>query len=195
MTDICRRSAIRLATREAGIASWSSDIAPVRGKCRGRVKRKPCGSRWAVPRVSLDFRDPERVDRLAILECVSCGRKWRRIKPPAVRSSAGYQSVRLDVILPATANRWYSRGAWHREGEDALILRDADLGDVDEAARAHSAHLSARLASKARDRERREAADREATARGMAALAAHEARRAADAADEAAAAAREAAYA
>lgn len=190
---LCRRSAIKAATRAAGIAPWSSDMRPVRGKCLGKVKRRPCGSRWGIVRVSLDFRDPDRVDRLAIVECASCGRKWRRIKPPAIRSAAGYQSVRLDVILPASAKRWYSRGAWHREGDDAVILRDADLGDVDEAARAHGIHLSTKLAAKARDRARREDADREAIARGMAALASADARRAEADEAERQAAAREAA--
>lgn len=194
MTDLCRRSAIRTATRAAGIAQWSSDIAPIRGRCLGRVKRKPCGSRWGVIRVSLDFRDPERVDRLATIECASCGRVWRRTKPVAVRSAAGYQSVRLTIILAATANRWYSRGTWHRDGDDAVILRDADLGDVDDAARAHNAHLAARLAAKARAKAKREESDSEATARAMAALAAYDARREAEAIAEAEAAAREAAY-
>lgn len=193
MTDLCRRSAIRTATAAAGIAQWSSDIRPTRGKCLGRVKRRPCGSRWGVVRVSLDFRDPARVDRLATLECASCGRTWRRVKAPAVRSLAGYQSVRLTVILPATAKRWYSRGVWHVDGTDAAILRDADLGDVDDAARAHSAHANARLASRAAARDKREASDREATTRLMGIVAAADARRAADAAEEAAAAAREAA--
>lgn len=195
MSAMCRRAAIREATRKAGIPQWSSDMRPVRGKCLGRVKRKPCGSRWGVVRVSLDFRDPERVDRLATIECASCGRVWRRTKPTSVRSAAGYQAVRLTVILPATAERWYSRGAWHRDGDDALVLRDADLGDVDEAARAHNARVNARLTARANDRARREAADREAIARGTAALAAHDQMREADEQAEREAAAREAANA
>lgn len=189
-----RARAKRAATRGAGIAKWSSDIAPIRGRCLGGTKRKPCPSRWGVVRVSLDFRDPARVDRLAVVECATCGRVWRRCTPPAIRSREGYQSVRINLILPATMNRWYSRGHWHVEGDDASVLRDADLGDVDEAARAHDAKLAARLASRAADKARREASDREAIARGMAALAAHDAMNAARDDEERAAAAREAAY-
>jgi hypothetical protein len=178
-----RARAKRAATLKAGLAKWASDIAPIRGRCLGGTKRKPCPSRWAVIRVSLDFRDPERVDRLAVLECAQCGRVWRRVKPVAIRSREGYQAVRINVILPAVANRWYSRGRWKVEGTDALVLVDADLGDVEEAAVAHDARSTARQATRARAKVRREESDRVAIAKGVAALAVADAHR--EAADEA----------
>lgn len=181
-----RRTAIRRACRTSGIATWNQDLATVRGRCQhGR-----CKSRYAVVRVTLDFRlDP--VERYAATECTACGRTWRRVRVPALRSPAGYQSTRLTIILPARVRRWRSRGHWRREGDDAAIVVDADLGDVDEAARAHERRATARAIV----RERRKAREAAETAALMARLrAAEEAaaiRRAAREADEAAAAARE----
>lgn len=186
-----RRTARRSAAVKAGIPHWSSDIRPVRGKCLGRVKRKPCGSRWGVVRVSLDFRDPDRVDRLAVVECASCGRVWRRVKPPTIRSTAGYQTVRLDVIIPATMKRWFSRGHWHREGDDSEILRDADLGDVDEAARAHGVKADRRADAAARAKARKAEAEATAIRETRAMIARMDETRSLDEAREALAAARE----
>jgi hypothetical protein len=173
----------------AGIPEYASDIRPVRGKCLG----KRCRSRWGVVRVSLDFRDPERIDRIATLECADCGRTWRRVPVPRLTSPQGYQTVRLTLILRATVRRWISRGRWHREGDDAIVVPDANVGDLDEAARNHAA-ISDRLASRkalARSRKaEREAAEHERT---MAMLARWADMDAAYKADEAAAAAREAA--
>jgi hypothetical protein len=144
-SPICRRAAHHRATVAAGIPEYASDIRPVRGRCRhGR-----CKSRWAVLRVSLDFRDPVRVDRLATTECALCGRVWRRVKVPRLTSPDGYQEVRLTLILPGTYARWYSRGRWHREGDDAVVLRDASIADLDEAARAHRAKSDALASRKA----------------------------------------------
>jgi hypothetical protein len=171
-----------------------NDIRPVRGRCRGGTKRKPCPSRWAIPRVSLDFRDPARVDRLATLECAVCGRTWRRIAPIAIRSREGYQSALLTVIVSATAHRWYSRGTWHREGDDAQVVVDARLDDVDEAVSRNDRAMALRAERAARARARREAADLEAVARLRATLASMDARRADEARAEAEAQAREAAY-
>ena len=131
-----RRSAIRAACRAAAVPLWAADLVTVRGQCRGRVKRKRCQSRWGVYRVSLDFTG-ERVDRLATVECASCGRTWRRSKVPPLRSAAGYQTTRLTLVLPRSARRWFVRNRWHQDGDNATVVRDASIGDLDEAARAH----------------------------------------------------------
>lgn len=138
---LSRRSAIKAICRAAGIATWAHDLKPVRGRCQhGR-----CPSRWAIPRVTLDLRE-ERVERVCTLECASCGRTWRRVKVPPIRSRHGYQAVRLTLILRNAAyRRWRSRGHWHREGDDSIVLVDADLGDLDEAMTAHDKR-AARLA-------------------------------------------------
>lgn len=178
-SSINRRCAHHRATVAAGIPEYSSDIRPVRGRCRkGR-----CKSRYAVIRVSIDFRDPTRLDRYATTECAACGATWRRVKVPAITSPEGYQAVRLTLILPATVKRWFNRGYWHREGEDALILREADISDVIEAQSLYSAHAAKLADRKARDKARRELADREATERTrdlLERLAASDAARAAD---------------
>lgn len=188
-SPIKRRAAHHRATLAAGIPEYASDIRPVRGRCRkGR-----CKSRWAVARVSIDFRDPERSDRVATLECAACGHVWRRVKVPPIVSPDGYQAVRLTLILPASAERWYSRGRWHREGDDGVLLREADIGDLDEAARAHAARAGRIADRKATVKAKREAADsatHEATMATLARLAAMDAARAAE---DAAAAKREAA--
>lgn len=152
-SSICRRAAYHAATTAAAIPTYASDLLPVRGRClKGR-----CRSRWAVVRVSIDFRDPERIDRIATTECAACGHTWRRVREPRITSAAGYQSVRLTLILPASYERWYARGRWHREGDDAVILREASIGDLDEAARAHRARAAIVADRKTAARARREA--------------------------------------
>lgn len=188
----CRRSARHRAAVLAGIGQYVNDIRPVRGRCKGGTKRRPCQSRWAAVRVSLDFRDPARVDRLATLECVVCGRVWRRVRPIAIRSADGYQAVLLDVILPASVNRWYSRGTWHRDGDDALVIRNARLDDVDEAVLRNDGIMDRRRAAKERALQKRAAEDAVSIARLRETLATMDARREAERQDEAAAAAREA---
>lgn len=166
-----RRAAIKAGARSAGIPVWSSDIKPVRGKCLGRVKRGKCGSRWAIPRVSLDFRDATRIDRLAVLECARCGRVWRRIKADqSVRSREGYLTAKLTLILPASINRWYSHGAWHREGDDALVLVNATVADLDDAVEHHRKRADAREAGRARAKAKAYEADVIAIARSRAML-------------------------
>lgn len=187
-----RRAAIRATCKAAALPLWAADMVTVRGKCRGRVKRRPCTSRWGVVRVSLDFTG-ENVDRLATVECGRCGRTWQRCKVPArLTSAAGYQTTRLTLILPRSARRWFIRGRWHRDGEDATVLRDATIGDLSDAATAH--RTRAERLDRARSR-RRAIADAEAidSHRRVTNLLAAIAER--DAADEAAAAAREAAMA
>lgn len=182
-----RRQAVKAACHQAGIPLYAADLITVRGKCLGRR----CTSRWAVVRVSLDFTG-DRVDRMATLECAACGRTWRRIAVPRLRSDAGYQATRLTVILPSNGlKRWRSRGRWMREGDDSSVLVNADLGDVDEAATAHSERLGRKLDAIAR-RKAREAAETAALmARYREIEAAAAARRAEREAEEAAALARE----
>lgn len=150
MTRLTRRCAVHRATTGAGIPGYASDMAPVRGRCL----RKRCGARWGVVRVTIDTRDATRIDRFAHVECAACGRVWRRVKIPAITSAAGYQRVRLTLVLPAEAHRWYARGRWHREGDDAVTIIEATIGDLDEAARAHRAKSETRLAAAARKRDR-----------------------------------------
>jgi len=182
-----RRGACHRATVAAGLPGYASDMRPVRGKCM----RPRCGSRYAVVRVSIDFRDPERVDRLARTECIRCGHVWRRVRVPAITSAAGYQSVRLTLLLPATIHRWRARGAWHREGEDAVTIADADIGDLDEAARDHRARQERLIDRKVAARTKREAADVATHIATMATLARLAAMDAAREADDLAAARRE----
>lgn len=166
-----RRSAIRSACRAAALPLWAADMLTVRGQCRGRVKRKPCRSRWGVYRVSLDFTG-ESVDRLATVECAQCGRTWRRAKVPPITSPAGYQTTRLTLILPRSARRWFARGRWHRDGEDATVIRDASIGDVDEAARAHGMRADRLATRRQRAIARRDADEHESQLRVNALLAA-----------------------
>lgn len=180
-SSLDRRAAHHAATLAAGVPEYASDIRPIRGRCRkGR-----CRSRWAVARVSIDFRDPDRADRVATHECAACGHVWRRVKVPPITSQAGYQAVRLTLILPASYDRWFSHGRWHREGDDGVVLREANIGDLDEAARAHAARAAKVADRKAVVKARREADEREQherTAELLARLAAmDEARKAADA--------------
>lgn len=181
-----RRAAHHAATVGAGIPEYASDIRPVRGRC---LKRR-CRSRWAVVRVSVDFRGVE-VDQFATLECAICGHTWRACKVPPLASREGYQAVRLTLILPGNVNRWFSRKRWHRTGDDAVILREADMGDLDEAAREHRARADRRMAAKARAAAKRAAEDTAAHERTMDLLARLHALDAERAAQEAEAEARE----
>lgn len=187
--SLCRAALKRRAARDSGLARWEADLRLVRGRCLARR----CRSRWGVIRVSLDFRDPSGVDRLATVECAACGRTWRRVRATVpLRNADGTQAVRLTLILPGEVNRWRSRGTWHREGDDP-VLRNASLGDADEAASAHRARMDTRARAKAAAAARkaeREAADHEAT---MALLARWHERDAERAAEEAAARERDAA--
>lgn len=150
---LSRRAAARVARDAAAIPGYLSDLRPVRGKCR----RPRCGSRWGIVRVTLDFRDPERIDRFSATECAKCGHVWRRVREPAITSPAGYQAVRLTLILPATMNRWFARGHWHREGDDGVVIPEANIGDLDEAARAHRKREDAIAMRKAKARAKADA--------------------------------------
>jgi hypothetical protein len=189
-----RRSQARAIAHHPTAADALGGTEPklVRSKCRR------CHARWAVPRVTVDFRDPSRLERVATLECARCSRTFRTCNADAypVTERVGeaiVQRVRLTLILPATATRWYSRGAWHREGDDARILADATLADADEATRLWRTRADRKAAAAARAKARKAEADAEACARMAAMLATWAAREAEEAAAEAEAAAREAA--
>lgn len=191
MAALCRRAAMRAAADRGRMPIWSSDVQPVRGYCRGGTKRKPCKSRWGVTRLSLDFTDPTRIDRLATVECASCGRTWRRVPAIPARSAEGYLQVLLTLILPASAKRWYSHGTWHRVGDDAQVLRNATVADLDEAVDRHNIRAAKRADATARRKAAKEADDlaqRESARALFARLAERDAERAAE---EAAAQARE----
>lgn len=185
-----RRTAQRLASSRTGIPAYQAEFSLIRGRCLGRR----CQSRWGVIRLTLDFRARE-LERFAHVECAQCGRIWRRCRVVPLRTRRGFQTVAVTGILPARANRWFSRGRWHREGDDGLVVREMTLGDLDEAARAHRGRVANVERILARRKARSEAKSIEASARAQESLARWAAFDAAHADDEAAAAAREASYA
>lgn len=135
-----RRAALRIASERTGIPAYGAAWDLTRGVCRGRR----CRSRWGLTRLTIDFRGAE-LERFAHVECAACGRVWRRTRIVPIRDRHGYQAVAVTAILPASSRRWFARGRWHAEGSDALILANASIGDLDDAARAHRA-LADRLA-------------------------------------------------
>lgn len=172
------------ARRSAAIPSYLADFRLVPGACR----KRRCKSRFGIVRLSVDTRDRERIDTLATVECAACGRVWRRTRPPKLGE---YQSTALTLVLPATERRWYARGRWHREGDDAVVVRDATQADLMAATGDWRKRNAALGAAKVRAAERKAAAERETHERTMATLARLAELDAARAADEAAAAARE----
>lgn len=185
--DLSREHALAAAAARSGIPAYQLELVTVRGRCLARR----CGNRWGVVRLTIDLRSRE-ADRFAHVECAACGRVWRRTHPIPV-SRRGYQRALVTAILPASAHRWYARGRWHREGDDAEVLRECSIGDLDEAVRAYRARRDAIVARLARARERRAALEAEALARSRALMARIHEREAETAREEAAAAAREAA--
>jgi len=149
--DPDRSTAVRLAAARAGLPAYGLNLATVRGRCRARR----CRSRWGVIRVTVDLRGRE-VDRFAHVECAACGRVWRRTRIVPMHDRHSRQTVLATAILPASAHRWYARGRWHREGDDAHVLREASLSDLDEAARAFRARQGRVLARLQRARDRRQ---------------------------------------
>jgi hypothetical protein len=145
-----------------------------------------------VARVSIDFR-ADRIDRIATIECASCSRTWRRSAVPPLASAAGYQSVRLTLILPSAAKRWFARRRWRAELDGGIVIREATIPDLDEAAREHRATFDRHEATRERARAKRAAAEADQHRAAAAMLARLAESDAARAADEAAAAAREAA--
>jgi len=152
-----RRGARRLAAERSGVPAYQLDLDTTRGACLA----DRCGSRWGVDRLTVDLRGRE-VDRFAHIECAVCGRVWRRTRLSPIRTRHGAQRVLVTAILPARAERWFARGRWHREGDDALVLDNASISDLDEAARAHRARMDQVLVRLARAKERRASLEAEA---------------------------------
>lgn len=172
--------------RELELPAYLTDFRLIPGHCR----KRRCRSRFGIVRVSLDFTSRERVDQLATVECAACGHTWRRVKVPRL---AEYQTTRLTLILPSEQRRWYARGRWHVQGDDAVVLRDATQSDLMDAYTDWRTRNGQLLASRERARAKREEADREATERARATMAKLAERDAERAREEAEAAAREAA--
>lgn len=180
-----RKATLRRQLREAGLAPYAADLSIRRGKCFR------CRGRFSVVRVTFDYTNRREVMSFAHVECAKCGHVWYRTSVPRLRE---YQSVRLTLILPSEQRRWFARGRWHVEGEDAVVIRDATWPDLMDAGadwrKRNAQYESARARAKARKAER----DAAAVAAFRETLAAMDARRAEEARLEAEAAAREAAY-
>lgn len=184
-----RRAAIRRAAADGGIPLYLASLRPVRGRCLRRTRRGVCGARWGVVRVSLDLTEPAAIDRLATVECATCGHTWRRTRVPALTDGA-YQTVRLTLILPADHRHWYARGRWHVEGETGVVC-EATLADLIAAQDDWRTRNGTYLAARAHAAERRANAEQAAHLATVALLMGLAARDAERATAEAAAAARE----
>jgi len=99
------------------------------GLRRGRCHRRGCASTFAIVRVTVDTRDPERTDRSATLECALCGRVWGGTTVPDLRLTGGaLPRVLVTLILPPAHAPTFGlspRGLTIRHGTDARIVRNA----------------------------------------------------------------------
>lgn len=147
MSATTARSLRRRQRAAARCPSYASDFHLVRGRCLARR----CDSRWGIVRLSIDTRSRERLDTLATVECARCGRTWYRTTPPRLGE---YQSTRLTLVLPGDARRWFARGRWHVEGEDAITVADATWDDLiaaqDDWKRRNGQYLDAKAKQKAK---------------------------------------------
>jgi hypothetical protein len=196
-----RSDARRIAN--GGPAYHGRDLVLVRGKCR--VKR--CGARYGVRRVTLDFTaSRERVERYAGVECVACGTPWtyttaagivrvKRIAEPRLTHPDGALAVRLTLIVPSGEDAVIYRrhGALKREGDEQLVVVDADIAALMTARDAWSVRNGQLLAARKRAAERKAERDAEAVRKSREALARMDARNAEREREEREAAAREAA--
>lgn len=104
------------------------------GLRRGRCARSRCRSRYAIVRVTVDTRDPERTDRAGTLECSLCGHTWTRVTVPPLKLTSGQAPrILLTLILPpdpGDGRRTYTttRGAQRVTGSDARIVANASYG-------------------------------------------------------------------
>lgn len=167
--------------RELRLPAYLADLRLIPGTCR----RRRCHSRFGVVRVSIDYRDRDRFDMLATVECASCGRTWRRTRPPRL---GAYQHCRVTLILASRQRRWFARNRWHVEGDDAVVIRDATWSELMTAADAWRDKNRRREAAKARVAQRKAEAERvthEATMDLLARLAARDEARKAEEAEAA----------
>lgn len=160
--------------RELKLPAYLADFRLVRGRCR----RKRCKSTYGVYRLSVDYRDRDRMDTLTTVECAHCGRTWRRASQPRLGE---YQRTRITLILPKRQRRWFARKRWHVEGDDAVVITDATQSDLMAASedwhRRHDRRADAIARVKAR-KAAADAADHAATMDLLARLAARDAERA-----------------
>lgn len=171
-----RQSCLTHSRRKAAIPAYLADFRLTKGRCL----RKRCASRYAVTRLTIDLRSRERIDRTATLECATCGHTWRRTRVPRIGE---YQSTLLTLILPGDERRWYARGRWHREGDDAVVIRDATQLELMGAEGDWKVRNGQYLDARARVAIRKAEAERvqhEATMDLLARLAARDAERAAE---------------
>lgn len=154
-----RRTAIALA-RRIGIDPRLRDFQ--RGLRRGHCARKRCASVFAIRRVTIDFRDPARLDTSCVLECAECGRTWTRAPVPDLRLRNGRQpEVLLTLIEPPNRgekHRTYvtARGARRSTGTDCRITRNATYSHMEAASDDWRARNSALVDRKERARARRQ---------------------------------------
>jgi len=177
-----RQALMRRQLVAAGIPEYASDLSMRRGRCF------KCKGRYSVQRVTFDYTSAKAVEPFAHVECAKCGHVWYRTAIPALGQ---YQSVRLTLILPSVQRRWYARGRWHVEGEDAITLRDATWGDLMDAAAEWRKRNTRYDLARARAKAKKEAASLAAHQRAQELLAVLHAKDEARAAEEAEAAARE----
>jgi len=170
--------------RELHLPAYLAEFRLVPGVCR----KRRCKSRFGVTRVSIDYRDRNRFDLLATVECASCGHTWRRTRPPKL---GAYQHCRLTLILPNAQRRYYARKRWHVEGADAVVIRDATWSELMTAAEAWRGRNRIREAARARLAARKAEAERVTHEATMDLLARIRARDEERKAEEAEAAARE----
>lgn len=114
--------------RLAGLAGWEANFG--QELRRGRCAKRGCKSRYAVVRITYDLRDRREVLTSATLECAECGRTWRRTRVPDLREWKNVQRHALTLILPPEkrVKIWVTRGHIKREGDDALIVENANYG-------------------------------------------------------------------
>jgi hypothetical protein len=151
-----RKAVERKQLRAMGIPAYASDLSMRRGRCF------KCKGRYSVVRLTLDYRSRASLETFAHVECALCGHVMYRTSTPRLGE---YQSVRLTLILPSEQRRWFARGRWHVEGEDAVTVADATWSDLIDAGaewrKRNDQYNAARARAKARKAER----DAEAVAR------------------------------
>ncbi len=107
-----------------------------RGLRSGRCRMRGCDSRYGIPRVTIDTRDPERIDRSAVLECALCGHIWTAMPVPDLSLRDGAMPrVLITLILPPARGRgmrigYLRNGRAIRTGSDALTVPNASYRDV-----------------------------------------------------------------
>lgn len=131
------------------------------GLVRGRCAARKCQNRYAIVRVTVDFRNPREKLWAAELVCVSCDRVWAATKVPDLAAYKNVQRHRLLLVLPPekTVHIWISRGRVQRQGDDALIVDNATYGAFMDANREWTRRNErTREAAWRREQKRKEAA-------------------------------------